>query len=622
MPQTAQKLLDTPDREHPGSDDDARPAVARDISRDKFRRRLYTTWLSWASQLVAGVRCSVLFEHRDGELCQPILWPDTSIDTARLADAAKMVAETGESTIQSRVRTPQSASPLIDVIAIPIVADSSTCVLSLELLPRSREQQDSVVQLLKWLSVWLDSVYELSSINPDQNASSVTSWLDAMLRHRNLHGASVELVNQLAARFDCERVSIGIRNRLLVRTIAISQTVEFDSRKQLVRRIEASMEEALDQSTAIVVPQHPAADPRVVQAHEELSKSLGEEAICTLPFEVDETSMGAVTLERSSQHPFSEEAIKQITSILLEVRPALALMRKLEQPWHRRLWDDLKGTLRSGLARLGIQQRVATAVVALSLLILAIWPVSHEVVARALVEGADQQQLVAPETGFIKAVYASAGDRVSQGQVIATFEDSDLLLEKEKWINELKKLESGYIQALASKERVELGVMQSRKRQAQAELDLIEQRIARSELRAPFNGVLVSGDLSQALGSPVAAGQLLFEVASLSSFRLILEFDEHDVAGIQTGKTGELRISALPGKTYDTTLISAIPVATTSRQKTVFRMEASLQFMDHLRPGMQGYARINLGERMLIDSLTRRFRHRLALWLWKLGWVR
>lgn len=632
MPPTAHKRPHTvdPDRRDSDSDDKqgatpaARnlPTVVPEANRDEFRQTLYTTWLSWASQMVAGVCASALFDQHDGELSQPVLWPDEAFDTTLLVDAAREVARSGDLSIQSRIRTADSTSPLNDIIAIPVVSDSSSCVLAVQLKPRSREQQDAVVQLLQWVTVWLDSVYKLSSARYNDATDSQAKLLDVMLRHQSMHAASVELVNQLAARFDCERVSFGQRNRLLIEMVAISQTVEFDARKQLVRRIEASMEEALDQESAIVLPQTEDAEPRVVRAHEELIHSLGVESICTVPFEVDDGVMGAVTLERSAEKPFNVDTIKRISSMLLEVRPALVLMRKLEQPWHRRLYASAKSSIKGVLKKSGIHHRVVAAVSSILVLVLAMWPVSHKVVARASVEGADQQQLVAPETGFIKAVYASAGDKVSEGQVIATFEDSDLLLEKDKWINEMKKLESGYIQALASKERVELGVMQSRKRQAQAELDLIEQRLARSELHAPFDGVLVSGDLSQALGSPVAAGQLLFEVASLDAFRLILEFDEHDVAGVETGKTGELRISALPGKTYEARLKSAIPVAATSRQKTVFRMEASLQSMDHLRPGMQGYARINMGKRLLVDSLTRSLRQRLTLWLWKLGWVR
>ena len=61
--------------------------------------------------------------------------------------------------------------------------------------------------------------------------------------------------------------------------------------------------------------------------------------------------------------------------------------------------------------------------------------------------------------------------------------------------------------------------------QAEAQLALVEEQLSRARLVAPFDGFIVVGDLSQSLGSPVERGDVLFEVAPLDGFRVVLEVD-------------------------------------------------------------------------------------------------
>ena len=48
-------------------------------------------------------------------------------------------------------------------------------------------------------------------------------------------------------------------------------------------------------------------------------------------------------------------------------------------------------------------------------------------------------------------------------------------------------------------------------------------------MRAPFDGVLVSGDLSHSVGAPVERGEVLFELAPLDDYLVVLEVPEAEV---------------------------------------------------------------------------------------------
>ena len=72
--------------------------------------------------------------------------------------------------------------------------------------------------------------------------------------------------------------------------------------------------------------------------------------------------------------------------------------------------------------------------------------------------------------------------------------------------------------------------------------------LERAQLRAPFESLVVSGDLSQSIGAPVERGKVLFEVAPLDAYRVILEVDERDIAEVADGQEGHLVLSAFPNE--------------------------------------------------------------------------
>jgi multidrug resistance efflux pump len=62
-----------------------------------------------------------------------------------------------------------------------------------------------------------------------------------------------------------------------------------------------------------------------------------------------------------------------------------------------------------------------------------------------------------------------------------------------------------------------------------AEQALVQRQLDRAELRAPFDGVVLSGDFSQKLGSAVSQGDTLFTIVASKEYRLVLDIEEQDV---------------------------------------------------------------------------------------------
>jgi hypothetical protein len=136
---------------------------------------------------------------------------------------------------------------------------------------------------------------------------------------------------------------------------------------------------------------------------------------------------------------------------------------------------------------------------------------------------------------------------------------------------------------------------------------------------APFDGIVIQGDLSQSTGAPVHQGDTLFTIAAGGRFRVIADVDEHDIARVAVGQTGSLALSALPWDTVRITITRITPLATATGGRNVFEVEAALNDPPPgLRPGLSGRARIEVGHRPLAVGWAQAAaaRVRLLLWAW------
>ena len=169
-----------------------------------------------------------------------------------------------------------------------------------------------------------------------------------------------------------------------------------------------------------------------------------------------------------------------------------------------------------------------------------------------------------------------AGDTVKAGQLLAQLDDKDLQLERVRWQSELEVALRKEREAMAGADRVAMRLSAAQAAQARAQLDLVEAKLLRVGITAPFDAVVVKGDLSQLQGSPIESGKVLFELAPLEAWRVILKVDERDVGWLQAGQRGELVLASLPGQRFAMTTQRVLSVAVAEEGRNYFRVEAGL----------------------------------------------
>jgi RND family efflux transporter MFP subunit len=464
-----------------------------------------------------------------------------------------------------------------------------------------------------------NDVGERTAELPGPNSTRILQLLATVEAHERFSEAATAFATELAIMFGCERVSVGLSGRRHVRVEALSHTTEFRANQSLLRDIGAAMEEAIWQGATLVYPLPDGAQPRVDRAHADLAQRHDSAWISTVPLVKSGRPCGAITLERSRAEPMGRAELALCENIAALLGPLLEVKRAVDKPWPAKLAGALGEAVAPlfGPGHLAVKAGCGAALVLL--VGAALIPADYRVSAPARLEGAVQRVLVAPADGYLKKTHVRPGDRVKEGQLVAELADEDLKLEERKAQGEVSQLENSYGTALVKQDRAEVAILGAKLEEARAQLELIQARLQRTQVLSPFDGVVITGDLTQSLGAPVKKGETLMTVAPEHDFRVILEVDERDIADITLNKAGSLALSALPGDTLPLEVRRITPVATTSQGRNYFEVEAQLKAKgDQLRPGLLGVGKVEAGSRSLLWIWTHRISDwlRLTLWSW------
>lgn len=437
-------------------------------------------------------------------------------------------------------------------------------------------------------------------------ADAVLRPLGAALSRPALADAAAAFCAELAEGLRCDRVTVGLLAADDLLLAGSSHTGALHAAQPAAAGIVDAMHEALDQRQAVSWPPQPGSDA-ITLAHRQLAAA---GCACTVPLVDDARMVGAVTLERAAP-AFSEAELALLADVSRLAAPVLEMKRQLAQPWQRRVL----GAVRDALASPSRRTIAWTGGLALLAAAMAV-PVPWRVSAPARLEGSIQRAVVAATDGFLQQANVRPGDRVRSGQVLAELASQDLELERRRRESEFRQHDGAYRAAQARSDRTLMVSHQSRAAEAQAMLSLVEAQLARARIEAPFDGIVIKGDLTQHLGAPVQRGEVLMVLAPNDSFRLILEVDESDVGAILPGQRGELALAAQPEQPLRFVTRRIVPVAATADGRNFFEVEATLQQkLPQLRPGLSGVAKVEAGSQPLGWLLT----HRAVAWL-RLAW--
>ena len=226
--------------------------------------------------------------------------------------------------------------------------------------------------------------------------------------------------------------------------------------------------------------------------------------------------------------------------------------------------------------------------------------------------------MVTPYDGFVESSIRRVGDTVKQGELLATLDDTDLRLDLVERSSERAQAQSQYDQATAEYSRAKAKIYAAKIAQADARIALLREKLKRTQLVSPLDGIIVKGDLSQSLGAAISRGEPLFEISSLNAYRVNLLVDERDIRFIKLGQEVDIILSALPDQRIVVQVTSITPVTRAAKGRNFFKVEARLtDEQGVLRPGMEGVSKIHIEQRRYAWIWTRELINWIKLWSWR-----
>lgn len=586
-----------------------------DLVSARSAEQLCSAWLPILCTLAPGVQCGLLLlKDSDGSFVPAATWPE-GMDFVHLRGVAEETLNTRRGTVnRDRADSTLIGYPLSDG------TDLLGAVI-LGLRPAGADAVTQAMRQLHWGAGWLIELHSRRKIHQvDTHLERSVYLVDlilAALAEADLNKSALTIVNRLAQRFNCHQVLFGVEKGKTVRVEAVSRSAWFDEKASLIHLASVAMNEAFDQRSPVVLPEGSREGALMTQAHQRYASESGSAALCSVPLVAGAKVAGVCLLERGE--PFSDEELETLETLALALAPII----EVKQAEAESLAAHARRSIGRGLSRITDTSHPGAKLIAVSAVLLAailsFVEIDYRVGAAAMIEGAIQRSAVAPFEGYIQSAPARAGDVVQAGQILATLEDKDLLLEKARWQAEHEVSQRKAQEAMAKGDRVEFRLASSQADQAQAQLNLVLEKLGRAKILAPFDGVVVRGDLSQQIGSPVEQGKVLFEVSPLAAWRVILKVDERDISHVREGMSGSLMLASLPSGSYPLVVSKVTPVATAEEGRNYFRAETVLTgATPALRPNMEGVAKIEAGQRSVLWIWTHRLVDWLRLTLWEI----
>jgi membrane fusion protein (multidrug efflux system) len=221
------------------------------------------------------------------------------------------------------------------------------------------------------------------------------------------------------------------------------------------------------------------------------------------------------------------------------------------------------------------------------------------IVATGQIEAIQQIQLRPDVEGRIVDLLVQEGAMVEKGAPLVKIDDAELKAQVERAradfdlarqaLDRTRQLLAQKAAAPADLERAEAA-----SRSSKASLDLLQLRLTRTTVLAPFAGVV--GQRRVSLGDYVTTSTQLLTLQTIAPARATFSVPERYAAELRRGAKVEFHVAALPGKRFDAQVDFVDPVITLpGRTITVKALTANSA--RSLQPGMFIEARLTIGVR-------------------------
>lgn len=219
---------------------------------------------------------------------------------------------------------------------------------------------------------------------------------------------------------------------------------------------------------------------------------------------------------------------------------------------------------------------------------------TDEVVVAGALRSNESVNVSVEIAGLISAIHFEEGEPVEEGALLFELDDSIWQAELDEAEARLALSQSNYERATELLER-NVGTVANRD-EARAELDtaraaagLARARLEKTDIRAPFEGVL--GLRRVSAGEYVTPGQPLVNLENLEPIKVDFRVAERYLPMLETGQEVGVTVDSLPGRSFSGEVTAIDPKVDPASRSVAVRAQASNEDRA-LRPGQ--FARVRL----------------------------
>jgi RND family efflux transporter MFP subunit len=418
-----------------------------------------------------------------------------------------------------------------------------------------------------------------------------------------------------------ERAAIALEERGRLKIRAITGIPRINPQDANVVRLQDILEWASLSNEEVSFSQHGEEfeDPRP-ETQAKFGKYFAESGMrgfYAVPLADDDGRVGTLSFESSDPDFLGPAHLEMIKILSAQATVALrnaSLYREVP------FIDLLKPVLDRKRKFLALEKRRRAALVVgavTALLFLLIFPLPLRVVGDATVSAA-QSVLIQPEVeGTVQRVQAREGDTVSAGTTLATLSDwqyrAQLAAAQAKYETAVSQMN----RALNGNDGGEAGIQRIQADYWAAELARARERLDRTQLRSPINGVIATPHVEDFVGRKLLPGDTFAEVVDTSRAIVDVAIDADDVLLLHPGEKASVKLEGFPTRTFHGVVTVVSPRSQVQGADRFFFARVLVPNGDGaIRDGMQGRGKVLAGWSPAGKVIFRR----PAIWIWSKLW--
>lgn len=439
-------------------------------------------------------------------------------------------------------------------------------------------------------------------------------------------GSPLYLAYSMAAhlknRHALDQVCIGFVERRSVRVVAICGVDEIRASNPGIKLVRAAMEECLDRQETLLCAGFLTADASTdlhddCRIHAQWSQAVGGDAVASLPIESGDRVVAIVSVRADQSIGLHEGQLEQFSREMAGYSTFVPISNLASRSLLRHSQDAVVGGLKRIFKR-NWQRNTWLSVLGMALAWFLFGSMSYSFTVPCEVKLADPSTIAAPREGILATLHVRPGDRVKRGELLASFASEEVLLNQAQSQAELLRIEAMLDRAVGEGKPGEARVLTAQREETLAQLAIIQLRLQRSEIRAPRQGIIMSGDLRQRIGGQFALGEPLFVLAPDGRVRVHLLIPEDKIWDGREALSATFSPGARPAERIELEGLEIRPDSITREGKNVFIAESEVLIApDYLSPGMEGVVHLEVGDRPVYWIFT----HRIIDWLRLRFWL-